>query len=478
MKRKLILGTIILLAVTAVGCGSFKKSRVVQHNDGVAIAIDPADAFFEDDSLDEENLNGDEAQSENSDDGGMGDNMMQNTLNELKEENLLNKYDKAGYFADAVYKMNHGENTLVSPLSLDMALGLASEGAKGKTKEELLDYLGYADYGEFAAKYMRYIDPAINNSTEADSEIEKETLSKENNESGSKYSKIFKLANSVWVNQEKTLKDSYKKNTEEKYHAQVENVDFGSGKDETVKTINDWCKEKTNNFIPHIINADGVDESMAAILVNALYFEAPWEKDWKLANDTFTEFDGKETEQEMLRDTLDVYFENEYATGFSKKYSNGMEFIGILPKTEEEFNISELDLESFMASKEVGTYDVMALMPKLNYETTADEVKNILMAQGVKTPFDQDNADFSEMIELEDGENIYISDIIQKCKIELDEGGTKAAAVTVIEARCTSALPMETKEVKFVLLNRPFAYMIYDSNKDQILFAGKVVSVE
>ena len=124
-----------------------------------------------------------------------------------------------------------------------------------------------------------------------------------------------------------------------------------------------------------------------------------------------------------------------------------------------------------------GAYDVQMMMPKLDFDTTANNIVSILKAQGVSRAFDSGEADFSGLLEMQGDEVTFISDIIQKCKIELDENGTKAAAVTAIMMETCEAV-MEPKQVKTVYLDRPFAFLIYDEANQQILFVGKVVSVE
>lgn len=178
----------------------------------------------------------------------------------------------------------------------------------------------------------------------------------------------------------------------------------------------------------------------------------------------------------MLSDMLAVSFENEYATAFAKDYYNGFQFIGILPKAEGDFRISDLDLEGLLASS-TREYDVKAIMPKLNFETTAgsDVMLPLLQAQGIRRAFSSQTAEFDKMIEMQDDEVTFISDVIQKCKIELDENGTKAAAVTAIFCR-TQAMP-KPKPVKEIYLDRPFAFLIYDSTNDKIVFIGKVTEL-
>ena len=220
------------------------------------------------------------------------------------------------------------------------------------------------------------------------------------------------------------------------------------------------------------MSPDMFTESLEAILMNSVYFESPWMEEWQLTQHEFTSLDGVKETREMMRDMLDVYFENEYATGFAKGYYNGFQFIGILPKQEGDFNLSDLDVRGLLASRTT-KYFVNAIAPKLNYETTAENIVDILKAQGVLQAFDRFNGMFDELVEEKE---LYISDILQKCKIEMDDKGTRAAAVTaVFEAECDACEEPVVKEQKEVFLDRPFAFLIYDSVNDKIVFAGKVV---
>ena len=374
---------------------------------------------------------------------------------------LEDAFEQAAYFVDWVYE-NHGGNALVSPLSLNFALGLAAEGASGKTAEELYSYLENTDYGNFAKEYMEYAESLTQ---EADTEYE---LFEGN------YSFQYSIANSIWADQSRKLTEEYRQAAQDLFHAEVDSLDFHGQPAQSVKRINSWCEEKTKGLIPEILSADCINEDLAAILVNTVYFESPWVDRWILEDHAFTGFDGETSEQEMLSDTLSVYYENEHATAFGKSYFNGFEFIGILPKEEGDFQISDLDLKSLLDAKET-TYDVRAIMPKLDYDsaTASMEIVGLLKEQGVRLPFESEGAEFDRMMETE----LYISDIVQKCKIELDEEGTRAAAVTAMMMDECAAVE-QPKEVKEVYLDRPFAFLIYDNTKGEIVFAGKVTTIK
>ena len=83
------------------------------------------------------------------------------------------------------------------------------------------------------------------------------------------------------------------------------------------------------------------------------------------------------------------------------------------------------------------------------------------------------NADFSGIAD----QNVNVDTILQKTKLELDENGTRAAAVTAVTMECMSAAVEKEPIIKTVELTRPFAFLIYDRSNDEILFIGKVISI-
>ncbi len=339
-------------------------------------------------------------------------------------------------------------NSMFSPLSLNMALGLLAEGAEGTSKEALDKYLGTDDYGAFAESYMKIVNDKYN----APSGYK------------DKYKNVFDIANSFWANKDIPFNESYKSGITEKFGAEVRNLDFGD-KNKTINEINGWVKEKTHKMIPSIIS--DYPDDMVAVLINTIYFESRWSDDWyydKNDKDTFTLLDGSAKELPLMRKHVFSYFENDSATAFKYGYRNGLKFIGILPKQTGDFTIESLDIPSLLES-ETYDYDVYARMPRLKFDTDLP-LSDALSAAGLSELFTLDNADFSGISDMP----LYITDVLQKTSLELDEYGTKAAAVTA-EIAPGAALP---REERYVYLERPFAFMIYDSEEEQIVFLGKV----
>lgn len=351
---------------------------------------------------------------------------------------------------DKIVAENRNKNIMLSPTSLNFALGMIAEGAKGETKEALKEYLGTDDFAAYAKQYMENI---------------KKYNSDEENYG---YKSKLKIADAVWADDGLKLQDAFKKSVSSNFSAKVENLDF-SNTDKTCKRINKWCDKNTEGLIPKIITPDTISKDTELCLTNSLYFESGWSGDpWTLSNKK-EKFGDKEKTKYMTC-AGDRYYENDKATAFGRNYANGLSFIGILPNEEGDFTLEDLDIESLLKSEP--EYDeVDCKMPKLNFETSAI-LNDMLSDIGLKNIFSND-ADFSGIAD----KNTKVSTILQKTKLELDENGTKAAAVTMAVMERMSAMAPDPV-VKSVELTRPFAFLIFDEMNNEILFMGKVVTVK
>lgn len=365
-------------------------------------------------------------------------------MSAAKFENSGN-FSRAAYIADKVY--NGEDNVLISPVSLEIALGMLSEGAEGMTLEDLNEYLGTEDYRIIAKEFI----------TEAAHDANPDQF----------VNSTLKVANSVWLAQDIEFSGKFKSDMEEYYHADLMNIDFKSGL--AIGNINNWVSGATNGGIRKII--EYVEPNQSAILVNAVYFESPWNGvGWEPFVGTFTRADGVSNEYcDMIKtQTSGYYYSNDKAEAFGRVYEGGLVFIGILPKKIGDFSLTGLDLESLLESKSE-SYDIYVEMPTLNYSSQMS-MNEILKGCGLASIYSVD-ADFHRMSDIP----CHVTDIVQACNIQVDENGTKAAAATAISMIRNSAFVAELKEVKNLILDRPYAFLIYDESHDQILFCGKVV---
>lgn len=356
-----------------------------------------------------------------------------------KEENLI----QSVRLTDKIAADQKKNNIMLSPTSLNFALGILAEGAAGDTKEKLNEYLGTDKYTEYAMVYLEKLNAY--------------------NKNGSK----LKIADAVWGDDNIALEQKFKESVSENFDSEVKNLNFSDG-EAASRSINEWCNKNTEGLIPEIVTSEAISGSTGLCVTNSLYFEAGWEKAWNVSEKAET-FGNNGEETIYMTGSADDYYENEYATAFGKNYANGLSFIGILPKKEGKFTLEGLDINGLMNSNP--EYDqVSCKMPKLNFETSA-ELTEYLKALGLENIFSE-NADFSGITK----SGINVSSILQKTKLELDEKKTKAAAVTAIFSdKC--AAPVDNMIIKEVNLQRPFAFLVYDMSNDEILFMGKVITL-
>ena len=349
-----------------------------------------------------------------------------------------------------------GENTLVSPLSVMSALAMTANGAAGETLSQMETMLGGALSIDQLNEYLHtYVENLPSEEKAA-----------------------FHLANSIWVDEpEITVTEDFLQKNADYYGASVfsERVDGN----ETRDRINAWVEENTHGMIKNILNE--VPEAAVMFLVNALAFEAEWAvpfERYAIREEKFTAASGECQLVDMMRSEENIYLEDKNTTGFVKRYEGGYSFVALLP--DEDLSIEEyvagLTGEKLEKLLNNPTYtDVNIKMPKFEYEYDI-AMNDILKKMGMTDAFDAMSADFSAMGESERG-NIFVSHVIHKTFITVDNLGTKAGAATVVQMDAEGAI-INPKEPKTVYLDRPFVYMIVDNETNLPIFIGAVTSIE
>lgn len=352
---------------------------------------------------------------------------------------------QAVYLTDSLYD---NDNIIISPLSLNMALGMV---ANATTKDALKDLEGYL--GKNLAKYNKYALSQMKRAEKDD---------------------MLSLANGVWYKNTCTINPAFEKAITNYYKGEIYAAPLDAT---TVNDINQWCDEKTDGMIKKVINE--IPRDAVSILANALLFEGKWTVPFKAEhtkNSKFTTFSGKKINVKMMNGTVRTYFENEHAVGFEKTYGKNGEysFIAILPKKKGNFKISDLKVNKLLAT-ETNKYDVDIYIPKFTYAWN-DELDKVLCNTKIKSLYEHKKNPLGNLF-INFDENICVETINQSCKIIMDEEGTKAAAVTTIMAHATTALT-EPRERKTVKLNRPFAYIIRDNTTKEVMFMGKAIDID
>ena len=350
----------------------------------------------------------------------------------------------ASSFAAELFKDNYskGKTTLVSPLSVLTALALVQNGAQGDTLAQLEQALGGLDCDTLNA-YMRAYCDFLTESEE------------------------LKIANSVWTDSSAEAKRAFLQKAVDSYSAQLFSAPLSDPK--TVESINSWVKKNTDGMIPKII--EKADRYAVMMLVNAIAFDAKWETPYKRSDIEkleFTSYSGSKKKTDFMCSTENVYLKDGGTVGFMKPYKNGrFAFAALLPdeNTGIDDYVASLSGDKLMkifSSAKRGN-EVNVKMPKFRAEYSAQLI-DTLKKMGVKDAFDSKTADFSSLIENRDA---YIATVVHKTFIEVDEKGTRAAASTLVGADTMSLM-----EPYSVCLNRPFVYMIVDTETNLPLFIG------
>ena len=349
----------------------------------------------------------------------------------------------ASFSADLFkYNYSNGKATLVSPLSVLTALALVQNGAQGDTLAQLEQALGGLDRDTLNA-YMRAYCDFLTESEE------------------------LKIANSVWTDSSAEAKRAFLQKAVDSYSAQLFSAPLSDPK--TVESINSWVKKNTDGMIPKII--EKADRYAVMMLVNAIAFDAKWETPYKRSDIEkleFTSYSGSKKKTDFMCSTENVYLKDGGTVGFMKPYKNGrFAFAALLPdeNTGIDDYVASLSGDKLMkifSSAKRGN-EVNVKMPKFRAEYSTQLI-DTLKKMGVKDAFDSKTADFSSLIENRDA---YIATVVHKTFIEVDENGTRAAASTLVGADTMSLM-----EPYSVCLNRPFVYMIVDTETNLPLFIG------
>ena len=342
-------------------------------------------------------------------------------------------------------------SNVVSPMSVTYLMAMLANGAEASTREEIMDAIGAKDFDidEMNAFYAYLIRRAKT--------ADKQTT--------------LNIANYIALNKEFKLKKKFASTIADSYQGAVESLDFTNP--ESTKRINGWCSEHTNNMIPTII--DQVEPLAVAYILNAIYFNGTWTDKFDKNNTKKEQFNGYTRDimyvDMMHRNAKYYYTSNDVYSAVTLPYGSGAYSMTVILPNEGKF-ISDLTktlnadtIASLRRNMEECLVDLK--LPRFTTEMKLP-LKGIVAKLGAPSMFDATRADFSSFA----NGNVYVSEMLQKAKIEVSEEGTKAAAVTMGMVKLTSMRPQEPRRVDFHC-DRPFVYMIQDNYTGAILFMGQ-----
>lgn len=341
-------------------------------------------------------------------------------------------------------------NILLSPLSASMALGMTLNGAAGTTLDSMRTALrlGTATLAEINAAYRSLID--LLGRLDGNSE--------------------FRIANSVWTDAGFPFLTSFLDATRTNFDAEVQSLDLQAPA--SLGTINNWVNAKTNGKIPTIL--DQINGADVMFLINAVYFKGKWRLPFDPQQTRTAPFYALHETQNVATMNLPAALHGHASTADAEViellYGNGAFAMTIvLPQTGHTLAelVSGLDAARFAAWVAALHEDKFGLtLPKFRFEYKR-ALKDDLSALGMRIAFDGGQADFSQMADLPQGVRLFITSVLQKTFIDVNEEGTEAAAVTAVGVGVTSA-------PQTIAINRPFLFVLRERLSGTIFFVGQV----
>ena len=338
------------------------------------------------------------------------------------------------------------KNTLISPVSVSLALGMTANGAGGTTLKQFENVLGgnIAEMNQNSAILQNRLQSIQNGK--------------------------FQVANSIWFRNQnlKVEKDFLQKNADY-YGTGAFQLDFSNPS--APDKINGWVKENTGGKIDKMV--EKIDKDTMLYLMNALYFEADWKNPYykyDVQDGTFHSPAKDRTVSFLHSDEL--YLHDGGAQGILKPFKDSrFAFAAILPNSGTDLStyVSKMTGDSF--TKLIGSSDketAVCSFPKLKYEY-GTELNGVLKALGLTDAFDDRRADFSPMGSSPNGP-LFISSVLHKTFIQVDELGAKAGAATKVEIAAKSSMPIPDQ--KKIVFDRPFLFAIVDTETNIPVFMG------
>ncbi|XXY71546.1 serpin family protein [Sorangium sp. So ce291] len=363
-------------------------------------------------------------------------------------------------FAFALYQQLAGMpgNLFYSPYSMSSALAMTYAGARGATETEMAGALRFTLPQERLHPAFNALDLALARRGQGAEGKDGEGFR-------------LKVANALWGQVGSSFAPSFLDVLAESYGAGLRVVDFAQAPDEARGIINGWVAERTEDRIKDILPEGAIQPATRLVLTNAVYFNAAWQfpfDEEDTAPGDFTLVDGTTVSVPMMNGSAQLgYGEGDGYEALELPYDGGeLSMVLVLPEEggELEAGLDRERLEGVIGS--LGTRSVTMTLPKFKFESTLDLVPQ-LVELGMPIAF-TGRADFSGI----DGQGgLFISDVLHKAFVSVDEAGTEAAAATAVVIGETSA--PEPATIRF---DRPFLFFIRDIETGAVLFVGRVMN--
>lgn len=353
-----------------------------------------------------------------------------------------------------------GKNLFFSPSSVSLALAMTAAGARGETETEMTKVLHFDGGPAKAHAYYRQ-------------------LLEQWNKSGQQRPYELRVANRLWAQRGYAIRSEFLTLTRRQYDAPMQLLDFAES-EAARREINEWVEDRTNGKIKELLSPQDIDKWTRLVLTNAIYFKGKWAKQFNKTvtyDRDFTISAEQKVKVPLMQQTAAFgYVEEETFQALEMPYEgNELSMVVLLPRKtdglpELEKSLS-LDLVQSILAK-LKTQKVITYIPRFKM-TAGFELGSTLKAMGMKRAFSPDDADFTGIRE---EKGLYISRVIHKAFVEVNEEGTEAAAATAVLMKTGSAPGDRGPVLPEFRADHPFVFLIRDMKSGEILFLGRLVN--
>ena len=349
-------------------------------------------------------------------------------------------------------------NLFFSPYSISTALSMTYAGARGQTETEMAQVLHFSLTQEL-------LHPAFSK------------LQSDLNAIQNKGDVQISIANSLWAQKSFKFLDTFIDLNKKYYSAGLNFVDFITKREAARKQINDWVEKKTNDKIKELIKPPMLDSLTRLVLCNAIYFKGNWLSQFDTTRTVDADFyvtpDKTNKVPMMFQKSKFKYKDFDEFCALELPYEgNDLSMIIFLPKEIDGLAEFEKDLTNdnvqIWIDELIGSHETEVLVNIPKFKTTCEfELSGTLYDMGMPSAFSLPPADFSGMTGTKD---LFISKVIHKAYVDVNEEGTEAAAATaVVMMKSVAVMPLIFRA------DHPFVFLIRENYTESILFIGRIV---
>jgi len=364
-------------------------------------------------------------------------------------------------------------NLFFSPYSISGALAMTYAGARGETEKQMANVLHFPTF---------FVEKGLPSSVEWFVRDEERfhsafgAIIKDLNAKGEKGNYELSVANALWGQKGYGFLAEFLELIEAKYGGKLNEVDFIAATEAARQTINAWVEKETKDKIKNLIQKGVLDKLTRLVLTNAIYFKGNWARQFeedKTKEAPFTLISGEKVNVPMMNQTAEFnYMETEDFQGLELPYvDDELSMIILLPRKVDELSSLEemLSLEKFSGwLGKLGKRKVIVSVPKFRM-TSRFGLAGVLRSMGMMDAFSE-KANFSGMNGKRD---LFISAVVHKAYVDVNEEGTEAAAATGVVMRVTSVKP---ERIPVFRADHPFLFLIRDNKSGSILFIGRAMN--